>query len=409
MFLNKDYSVKEIVTQYPINYDIKAKALISDLISIFSDFDYDAYIIDNLGSNYSISQPKFDSFKGNIRALPQDQFLDNYNGLVVKLENLFFMNKLEAIHMNDYKTERMKFRVGSAESRWECFQISYLSPKSLLSIRDSNFEKFRLLNYEESFDNIRFFCDKFEINYEDYDLFPSTRKTLFPYRPDDEGYHSEFDSSSKLKIQNLASEDNFEDFIFSNKDTIGVVKLFKYKKNDEIRIFDMLDVSDELSNIDNTSVFDSYKDVKVTHNFSVYGLRMLYTLNIEYLFYHHFFANFNLEEYKKSDYININSSSSYDPFMGYKNNVAKKSKKTKNHTQVLDELEEELNNQRKNESFTFEESSNTRKELFMVLDVENPQFNFQNEASNSQLLLVGRETMRVSLLNYIFVDPKNPK
>jgi hypothetical protein len=30
------------------------------------------------------------------------------------------------------------------------------------------------------------------------------------------------------------------------------------------------------------------------------------------------------------------------------------------------------------------------KELFMVLDIENPQFNFQNEASNSQLLIVGK-------------------
>ena len=45
----------------------------------------------------------------------------------------------------------------------------------------------------------------------------------------------------------------------------------------------------------------------------------------------------------------------------------------------------------------------------MVLDVENPQFNFQNESSNSQLLLVGRGTMRVSLLDFIYKDPKNPR
>ena len=117
------------MTQYPINYDIKAKALISDLISIFSDFDYDAYIIENLGTSNNFSQSKTESFKGNFRSLSQEQFLGNYNGIIVKLENLFWMNKLEMLYIKDYKTERMKFRVGDAESRCECFQISYLSPK----------------------------------------------------------------------------------------------------------------------------------------------------------------------------------------------------------------------------------------------------------------------------------------
>ena len=190
---------------------------------------------------------------------------------------------------------------------------------NLLSIRDKNFDNFRFRNYDESFDNIRFFfCEKFELDYEDFNLCSNTRKTLFPGRSYDEKYDSEFDSSYKFKTKNYLDQEDFEDFIFSNKDTIGVVKLFKYKKNDEIRIFDMINISDEISNINEASMFDSYKDVKVTHNFNVIGLRMLYTLNIEYLFYHHFFANFNLEEYKKSDYLNINSSSSYDPFLNYK-------------------------------------------------------------------------------------------
>ena len=189
---------------------------------------------------------------------------------------------------------------------------------NLLSIRDKNFDNFRFRNYDESFDNIRFFCEKFELDYEDFNLCSNTRKTLFPGRSYDEKYDSEFDSSYKFKTKNYLDQEDFEDFIFSNKDTIGVVKLFKYKKNDEIRIFDMINISDEISNINEASMFDSYKDVKVTHNFNVLGLRMLYTLNIEYLFYHHFFANFNLEEYKKSDYLNINSSSSYDPFLNYK-------------------------------------------------------------------------------------------
>ena len=407
----KDYSVKENIPQYPINYDIRAKALISDLFSIFSDFDYDAYTIDSLGSSFNPMNPKTDSFKGNIRSISQEQFLDNYNGLIVKLENFFLMNKLEAIYIKDYLTERMKFRIGEAESRCEWFQIAYLTPSNLLAIRDKNFERFRLHNYDESFDNIRFFCEKFDLDYEDFNLCSNTRKTLFPGKPMDEKYETSFTANYKFKSQNYLPHEDFEDFIFSNKDTIAVVKLFKYKKNDEIRVFDMIDISDEISHANETSMFDHDKEVKVTHSFNVLGLRMLYTLNIEYLFYHHFFENFNLEEYKKSDYLNINSNSNYDPFLGYKNNKkSKKSKKAAKNANVLDELEQELNNpEKKNETWFDDRLTNTKKELFMVLDVDGPQLNFQNELSNSQLLLVGKGTMRVSLFNYVYRDPKNPR
>lgn len=153
----KDYSVKENVTRYPINYDVRAKALVSDLIAIFTDFDYDAYTIDTLSrTRYPLGMQNT-AFKGNYKNSSQEEFLDNFNGIIVSLENFFIMNKLEIIHIKDYKTERMKFRIGDAESRCECFQISYLAPKNLLRIRDPNFESFRLKNYEDSFDNIRFF------------------------------------------------------------------------------------------------------------------------------------------------------------------------------------------------------------------------------------------------------------
>lgn len=71
------------------------------------------------------------------------------------------MSKMEIINqifsINDKKIERIKFRIGDAESRCECFHISYLQPKNLFSIRDKNFEKFRKQNYEQSFDHLRFF------------------------------------------------------------------------------------------------------------------------------------------------------------------------------------------------------------------------------------------------------------
>lgn len=145
------------MTQYPINYEVKGKALISDLISIFSDFDYNKYALDTYGHNFD---PGFTMNEINMsdgKILSQDELLENYNGIIVSLENFFIMNKMEYLHIKDYKTDHMKFKIGDAESRCECFQISYLSPKYLLSIRDKNFENFRLRNYEESFDNVRFF------------------------------------------------------------------------------------------------------------------------------------------------------------------------------------------------------------------------------------------------------------
>ena len=93
------------------------------------------------------------------------------------------------------------------------------------------------------------------------------------------------------------------------------------------------------------------------------------------------------------------------------NRKSKKSKRVQKNAHVLDELELELNGYDKNlDDKNIEMGlSKTKKELFMLLDVEGPQLNFQNELSNSQLLLVGKGTMRVSLYNYIFRDPKNPR
>lgn len=115
----KDYSVKENVKRYPINYDVRGKALISDLISIFSDFDYNAYTMDTYTSKLTASYRVSDAYKGNYKNSSQEQFLENYNGIIVSLENFFIMNKMEIIHIKDYKTERMKFRIGDAESRCE--------------------------------------------------------------------------------------------------------------------------------------------------------------------------------------------------------------------------------------------------------------------------------------------------
>lgn len=39
-----------------------------------------------------------------------------------------------------------------------------------MSIRHKNFEKFRIQNYEQSFDDLRFFCEKFGLNYEDFNI-----------------------------------------------------------------------------------------------------------------------------------------------------------------------------------------------------------------------------------------------
>jgi hypothetical protein len=102
---------------------------------------------------------------------------------------------------------------------------------------------------------------------------------------------------------------------------------FHTRNNDEVRIFDQEEFSHELSLVVDSPI-ESYEDVRVTHNIRVLGLRMLYTLLIEYLIYHHFIEIFNLEEYKKSDYLQFNISSNYDPFSNSKK--YEKNKPTKN-------------------------------------------------------------------------------
>lgn len=53
-----------------------------------------------------------------------------------------------------------------AEAQSECLRVCYLSPKNLCKIRDRNFESFWLWNHETSFDDLLYFCEKFEIDYD---------------------------------------------------------------------------------------------------------------------------------------------------------------------------------------------------------------------------------------------------
>jgi len=265
-----------------------------------------------------------------------------------------------------------------------------------------------------------------------------TRKTLFPLKPIEPKYETGYVSKYNFKKMNKSSEDN-NDFVFSNKDTIAVVLLFKYKKNDEIRFSEFLNQSMDLSDIGNVSNNDNDNHMSMSHKinlegsdnskntgrtsknnevvplvhlFTVSGLRMLYTLNIEYLFYHRFFEIFNIEEYKKLNQLNAITScgdmdnSDYDPFSKYKKKHKKEKKREKNSLleELIDEMEKNCINDK---HYSFEDMPNVKRELFMVLNVERPQFNFQNEESNSQLLLVGKGTMNVSLYNFIIKDPKN--
>jgi len=115
----KDYSVKTNVTQYPINYNIIGKVLVSDLIAIFSAFDEQSYIVNNYANSMKAAQEGEFKRQNSRNITSQEQYLDIYEGLIVSLENFFVMNNMEIIHMKDYKTERMKFKVGDAESRCE--------------------------------------------------------------------------------------------------------------------------------------------------------------------------------------------------------------------------------------------------------------------------------------------------
>lgn len=66
----------------PINYNISTKMLVSNLVCIFSNFDYDNF-----------NDGVFDS-----DGKDPESFLDNFNGIQISLENLFLMEKLEIKH-----------------------------------------------------------------------------------------------------------------------------------------------------------------------------------------------------------------------------------------------------------------------------------------------------------------------
>jgi hypothetical protein len=110
----KDYSVKETMPQYPINYNIKGKLLVSDLIAIFSEFDEKKLEVREQNDRVRKEEGLFANEDKSKEE--QEGYLDIYDGLIVSLENFFVMNDMEIIHIGDHATERMKFRIGDAES-----------------------------------------------------------------------------------------------------------------------------------------------------------------------------------------------------------------------------------------------------------------------------------------------------
>lgn len=228
-----------------------------------------------------------------------------------------------------------------------------------------------------------------------------------------------YDSDGNSKYffrKNTSLPEDYGDFNFANQGTIAVVNLFKYKKNDRINSEDFLNNTEE-SMIDNISEGDIIQELNVAHNITVLGLRLLYTLRIEYLLYNRFFKIFDIEEYKKSNqlngiamYSNNTSMSEYDPFAYNKNYKKLKKAQDKENNKLSETFLEEMENSTDaGRQFNIEDHPNVKKEIYMVLDVRNPQFNFQNETSNSQLLLIGKHKMGVSLYEYLYRDPKNPR
>lgn len=71
--------------------------LVSDLVCIFSNFDYDAYA----------------SMNSDILS-DEQKFIDNFNGIQISLENLFFMEKLKIKHW--VKSQRLGFKLMDAEA-----------------------------------------------------------------------------------------------------------------------------------------------------------------------------------------------------------------------------------------------------------------------------------------------------
>ena len=74
------------------------------------------------------------------------------------------MEKLEIKHK--VKSQRVRFKLVDAEGQSECLQVCFLCQKNLFKVRDKNFESVRLANAKTSLDDTLYFCEKFEIDYD---------------------------------------------------------------------------------------------------------------------------------------------------------------------------------------------------------------------------------------------------
>ena len=104
-------------------------------------------------------------------------FFSCFDGILISLENVFFMSTLSLQHIRDQLINVYKYDFKGTDSQVDFMHMSYLSSESLFNIRHKSkpskshgldFERSRKSQFHRSFDNLSYFCRRFDLDYESH-------------------------------------------------------------------------------------------------------------------------------------------------------------------------------------------------------------------------------------------------
>ena len=120
--------------------------------------------------------------------------------------------------------------------------------------------------------------------------------------------------------------DLFDDFIFSENDTIGTLLHSEYRQDQALRY---LSVKQEL-NQQQSHIFEKQQKletINVKHLIDIQGVRFLYTKKVLEMIHHHFFKGFDYKQFKpRKHHEQEENYESRNIFLDYDNTMAGRSK-----------------------------------------------------------------------------------
>ncbi|CDW78547.1 UNKNOWN [Stylonychia lemnae] len=346
----------------------------------FKKADYTSAVINRRekGGNQKIQSRRQNLFKIKIKA-----FLNDILGL-----------------FTDYKEQ---------QNQQQNYPEHVLNERNLVIHRDKHlneqsqrrrFKQFRDKFHENSFDNYKHFCWFFEFNPQSQSAFVELSnnsilnnfKTLFPQfilrnsQLQQEIMIARLNPEQLNPFSDIDDNSAQEDFVFSIKDTIGTLIQISYQQDKDIS-FDH-NQSQKLEELkrqssDSNPLLMGYQNEKqneekftVKHMFDIKGIKFLYTQQIIELLTHHLVRGFDYKKLRKTDFINIENQKLSGNDRDFKFKF-----KAKNSN--CDQSGAQGSN-KKQQSINF---SKLNRVALVGLRLEDPQINFQNELTKSQMLM----------------------